>query len=145
MLWMGEKMGDFIRGTDEQGQGHFGAPRGKRTHKGIDIICEQGQPIFACESGTVTKIGYPYNPDDPKKGHLRYVQVTTSDGFDARYFYVDPYLRIGDRVECGDVVGEAQGLVNIYPGITEHFHFEVKKNGQHIDPNQFLASIMVRK
>lgn len=134
----------WIRSTDEQGQGHYGAPRGSRTHKGIDITCKEGDSVFAIESGTVTKIGFPYDPNDEKKGHLRYVQVTTPDGYAVRYFYVDPYLRIGDVVNSGDVVGEAQGLTKIYPGITDHFHFEVKKGKEYINPNEFLASVMVR-
>jgi len=134
----------WIRGTDEQGQGHYGAPRGKRTHKGIDIITEKEMPVYAVESGVVTKIGYPYNPDDKKKGHLRYVQVSTRDAYKTRYFYVTPWVRVGDEITAGDVIGESQGLCDIYPGITDHIHFEVKKDGEYINPNEFLASIMVR-
>ena len=134
----------WIRGTDEQGQGHYGAPRGNRTHKGIDIITDKGKPIYSLESGVVTKIGYPYNPNDEKKGHLRYIQITDGDGYRLRYFYVDPYLTVGQQVTAGDVVGEAQGLTAIYPGIIDHIHFEVKFNGEHINPNEFLASVIVR-
>lgn len=128
-----------LRGFDSQGSGAFGAPRGSRTHKGIDLACMKGSQVLSVCDGEVTKLGYPYSPSDQKKGHLRYVQVTDSNGYDTRYFYILPSVSIGDKVSAGDAVGTVQGLINIYDGITDHYHFEIKKDGDIINPHDYLG------
>ena len=113
------------RGTDRHGSGAFMAPRaGGRTHKGIDFACYQGSIVHAASSGRVTKIGYPYNPNDKKKGHLRYVEITDVNDFKTRYFYLESFVEVGQIIYTGDLIGATQGLSDIYPGITDHFHFE---------------------
>lgn len=131
-----------IRGQDRHGAGHYGAPRSGRKHSGIDIIIHKNEAVTAYESGEVTKIGFPYNPNDPKKGHLRYVEITVDSGDRHRYFYVDAFFVVGDLVERGDIIGYAQGLTVIYPGITEHIHFEVMKpNKSFRDPVEVLEGL----
>lgn len=127
-----------IRGYDKWGNGAFNAPRGDHTHQGIDIACYKGTTVLAVSAGKVTKIGYPYNPNNEKKGHLRYVQVTDKDGIDVRYFYIESLVSVGDTVEKDEAIGVTQGLEDVYPGITDHFHFEVKQNGRVLNPNKYL-------
>ena len=129
------------RGYDKQGAGHFGAPRGSRTHNGIDLSCAKDSLVLSVCGGVVTKLGYPYNPSDEKKGHLRYVQVTDSKGNDLRYFYIKPLVSVGDKIAVDDVLGSVQGLASIYEGITEHYHFEIKKDGVYLNPNDFLTDL----
>lgn len=126
-----------MRTADRYGSGAYGAPRGKRKHNGIDLAVMQGSVVLSHGSGVVSKIGYPYNPKDPLKGHLRYVQVSEGD-YHSRYFYILPSVDAGDVVRPGDVLGVAQGLLKIYPGITDHIHFEVKKGGEFVNPEHFI-------
>lgn len=143
-----------LRGYDSQGSGSFGAPRGTRTHIGIDIACYKDSKVLAVCGGKVTKLGYPYNQGEPKpewsqkkkdkfykKKALRYVQVTDVNDYDVRYFYISPSVSVGDTVSEGDIVGAVQGLTDIYEGITDHYHFEVKKNGRVINPNEYLEDL----
>jgi murein DD-endopeptidase MepM/ murein hydrolase activator NlpD len=133
-----------IRGSDGYGSGHYGAPRKGRKHSGIDIVIHKNEAITAFEDGTVSKIGFPYNPNDAKKGHLRYIEITVASNDRHRYFYVDAFFSVGDVVERGDIIGYAQGLTEIYPGITEHIHFEVMKPGkgkQFRDPVEVLKGL----
>ncbi|MEJ1355734.1 MAG: M23 family metallopeptidase [Candidatus Sedimenticola sp. (ex Thyasira tokunagai)] len=127
-----------VRGQDKHGSGAFGAPRGSRLHNGVDIACYAGSAVFSVADGEVTKIGYPYSPSNKKKGHLRYVQVTDTASNDARYFYVQPCVKVGDQVSDGQVIGITQGLLKIYPGIIDHFHFEVLRDGKRINPKEYL-------
>jgi murein DD-endopeptidase MepM/ murein hydrolase activator NlpD len=127
-----------LRGTDKYGSGAFGAPREGREHNGLDIAFVPGTGIFSLRLGRVTKIGFPHSIEDTKKGHLRYVQVTDTNGYDARYFYLNPCVKVGEVAESWRVIGTTQNLQGIYPGIVDHIHFEVKKNGQFIDPNMYL-------
>ena len=124
------------RTTDKHGSGFFGAPRGTRTHRGIDVACWPGSLVQSICDGTVTKHGWPYS--DPNKSEYRYIEVTDDEGLKFRYFYVLPAITEGNRVKAGDILGEVQDLGKIYKGITPHFHFEVKLNGQYLNPNQFL-------
>ncbi|MBL4651258.1 MAG: hypothetical protein JKY53_00125 [Flavobacteriales bacterium] len=116
-----------IRSTDIYGSGRYGASRGKRLHNGIDIVCHKNESIDAFESGTVTKIGLPYNPEDTKKAHLRYTEITVANGDRHRYFYTDGIYLVDHVVSRGDTIAWAQGLQDIYQGITEHYHFEIMK------------------
>lgn len=126
------------RGTDKHGSGAYKASRGSRTHNGIDIACYKGSIILSPNAGIVTKIGYPYSPDNAKKGHLRYVQVTEMGKYRCRYFYVDPSVRLGQDIRPGDELGVSQGLLEIYPGITDHIHYEVFYGKEVVDPNTYL-------
>ena len=127
-----------IRGFDAQGSGAYLAPRGDHKHQGIDPVCKAGDLIQSVSDGKVTKLGYPYSPNNEKKGHLRYVQVTDSNGVDVRYFYIEPMVRLGDRIAAMDVLGSSQDLTSIFKGITQHFHFETKVKGAIISPHDYL-------
>jgi murein DD-endopeptidase MepM/ murein hydrolase activator NlpD len=129
-----------IRGQDSQGAGYYGAPRGSRKHQGIDFITEKDEFINSFCNGIVTKIGFPYDPNKhPEKGHLRYVEVTDDNGLQVRVFYCKPILRVGDRVIEGlSIIGQSQDLTVVYPGITQHLHFEVKKGKEFLNPMQYL-------
>lgn len=127
------------RGRDRYGAGYFGASRGSRSHGGVDFVRKAGEPVLAFAGGKVTKLGYPY------RDHLeyRYVEITDDRGFRCRYFYADPHVSVGDRVVPGGLLGRAQDLERLYPGITPHYHFEVitmsgRKKVYH-DPIKYLA------
>ena len=131
-----------LRGRDPHGAGYYGAPRGGRTHGGIDFACYKGSVVHSVCDGEVTKIGYPYAPSHSKKGHLRYVQITADTGHDVRYFYTLPLdVKIGDYVREGEPIATTQGLTDVYEGIIDHFHFEVKYGGKRINPNDYLEDL----
>ena len=131
-----------LRTTDQQGSGAYGAPRsGGRKHRGVDIACHRGSVVLSVKAGKVTKIGYPYSPEDKTKGHLRYVELTDVAGYRLRYFYVHPVVTLGDVILTDEKIGTTQGLTDIYPGITDHFHFEVIFNGEYLDPLLYLQKL----
>jgi len=115
--------------SDKWGQGHFGAPRGSRTHHGIDFHVPHGTEILSPVAGLVTKIGYPYGDDLS----FRYIQITSGD-LDHRIFYVKPILMVGYHVKEGEVIGLSQDLEERYPEITPHIHYEIKIGGKYINP-----------
>lgn len=123
------------RGCDKWGCGDFGASRGSRTHKGIDFKANPGQVLLASVEGEVSKIGYPYSDDLS----YRYVQVTTKEGLDVRYFYVEPIVRLGDRVNLLDQLGTVQDLGKRYEDMVNHVHIEIKKRGDYIDPKIYFT------
>lgn len=119
------------RKQDSFGAGHFGASRGGRTHKGVDLAVQ----VHSLRNGTVTKLGYPYHADLS----FKYVEVTDEQNLKARYFYVDPCVEVGDKVLVGNALGVMQDLGKRYPSITPHIHFEVKNvDGDYLDPNDYI-------
>ena len=125
------------RQCDGQGCGHFGAPRGTRKHKGVDMACRPGTEVGSPVRGQVTKIGWPY----ADKLEIRYVQIL-AEQYQFRIFYVDPEVAVGDYVELNDVIGISQRLGHLYGGITEHVHFEIKNQaGGYIDPTPVIIAL----
>jgi len=125
------------RGTDDFGNGEFGAPRGNRTHKGIDYACYPGTEIHSTVYGEVTKLGYPY----ADALQFRYVEITDNEGLKHRFFYVEPNVDFGDRVLQGDVIGYAQDIAGHYNTedryMKGHIHYEILSNGEPINPEEF--------
>ena len=113
------------RGNDAHGNGAYHAPRGSRIHKGVDKSCYKNSIILSISNGVVTKIGYPYNPADPIKGHLRYIEITDTNGLRLRYFYVKASVGVGEKICKDQIIGQAQGLLTVYPNITDHIHLEI--------------------
>lgn len=132
-----------IRGQDSWGAGHYGASRdgGKRLHKGVDYVNHFGETVEAFEAGEVTKIGFPYSQKNAKKRHLRYVELRITPAIVHRYFYVEALVQAGQMVKAGEILGWAQDLKKIYPGIVQHVHFEIKKNGRFIDPMEYMENV----
>jgi len=128
-----------MRLHDSWGSGEFGAPRGSRTHNGVDLSVPPGAPVFSVTEGEVTKIGYPYPPADTKRGKFRYVEITNEDGLRFRYFYVVPSVQIGQKILSGEEIGEADDISEAYPGMIPHVHFEIKLEGKYLNPHDFLS------
>lgn len=131
-----------VRGTDAQGSGFYGAPRGSRTHHGIDYACYPETAICPFYAGVVTKLGKPYrdNPttiDINEYERYDYVQITDEKGVDHRYFYVEPLVALGDVVTTETEIGLSQELH--YKGITQHIHYEVKEDGVYLNPEDFIG------
>lgn len=107
---------------DDMGDGHFGAPRGDREHRGVDYLCRPGDSVFTPCTGVITKLGFPY--DDVSE--WRYVEVTDSDHRRHRLFYVSPTLSTGTYVWSGTEIGKAQDISLRYgPRMKPHIHYEI--------------------
>ena len=108
--------------NDPAGLGHYGAPRGSKSHRGVDYACQVERPVLSPVSGPVTRIGWCY-----PNSVYRYVEVTNR-GLRHRFFYVQPSVGLDDFIEQGDPIGVAQDITIRYPdqGMTPHIHYEVK-------------------
>ncbi len=126
-----------LRGEDEWGNGAYGASRGGRTHKGIDIAAYPGTLIQAIVPGEVTKLGYVYDHDLS----FRYVQISLA-GVDYRYFYVRPNVSPGQWVWSGQSIGRVQDIASKYTSkptpMINHMHFSMKRDGVHLDPTKVV-------
>jgi len=138
--------GQAPREHDAYGSGKFGASRdgGVRRHEGVDFVAEGGQAVAAPISGYVTKIGYAYAGD----ANLRFVEISNPAlQLEARAFYVDPDVEVGDAVRVGQPIGKVHSLQRKYPGgMTDHVHLElIDKRGRRMDATRMITAQYVAR
>lgn len=106
-----------------------------QTHDGIDISAEAGMDIKAAGEGTILNIW-----EDPLWGIC--VSVDHGDGYVSNYCGVDKNVpvAIGQEVACGEVIAKTGNTAECECTLPSHLHFEVKKDGEFIDPVKFTES-----
>lgn len=98
-------------------------------HKGIDIANKTGTKIVAAGSGIVTYSGW-------NGGYGKVIIVSHGYGYKSVYAHNNKNLvGVGDRVTKGQEIAE---LGNTGRSTGPHVHFEIRYNGQHIDPLNLL-------
>jgi len=129
-----------LRGCDDFGCGHFGASRGSRTHKGLDLVSTPGAYAFSPIDGVITKHGYPY----AKHLEYRYIEIT-NDEFRVRLFYCElreDLFEVGDEVCQGDGIGICQDIAKLYDTddkrMKNHLHLEIYQDKELLDPANYV-------
>jgi murein DD-endopeptidase MepM/ murein hydrolase activator NlpD len=102
-----------------------------RLHSGIDIHCEENAPVFAAAGGTVSAV---YN--HPLLGQT--VEITHEGGFVTIYRNLQTKMPSsiakGVSVSAGDTIGYVGDTALIEISDSPHLHFEMKKDGESINP-----------
>lgn len=103
---------------------------GRRSmHKGIDIAGKRGSDILAMADGLVIYAGR-------KSGYGNIVEIRHANGLETRYAHNQRNLvREGDLVRKGQVIAK---LGSTGRSTGPHIHFEVRRNGEAIDPMRYL-------
>ena len=113
----------------------WGANRGKRKHRGIDLAADRGTPIFAIEDGRVNRTKRQAN------GSLQIV-IRGKSGSKFYYGHMDEvFVSGGDRVLAGQVIATMGDTGS--PGAV-HLHFEYWKSGREsaaINPKRLINRI----
>lgn len=100
-------------------------------HKGIDIAADEGEAIRAVFDGDVSSIG-----EDDRSG--KYVFIDHGKGVATFYCHCSEILvSEGESVTQGDVIARV-GSTGYATG--PHLHFEVRVNGESIDPLPLLEN-----
>lgn len=104
-----------------------------RFHSGIDIGAGFGDTIMAAASGTVIYVEYPVPGQNwGGSGYGNYFIIDHGNGVSTLYAHcTNIYVSNGQAVSAG----EAVGTVGSTGGSTgAHLHFEVRVNGDRVDP-----------
>ncbi|RWK61755.1 M23 family metallopeptidase [Mesorhizobium sp.] len=98
-------------------------------HSGMDFRAPTGMPAKVTAPGVVVKAGW-------NGGYGRLVEVDHGNGFATRYGHLSKInVTVGKRLNAGDVIGKT-GSSGRSTG--PHLHYEIRHNGEAIDPLRFL-------
>ena len=99
-------------------------------HKGIDIACSYGTPIYAADGGRVTYSGY--------KGAMGYVVIIDHNNGYVTYYEHNSSLLVsaGQTVYKGQQIAKA-GRSGVASGV--HCHFGIQRNGSYVNPLNYLS------
>ena len=104
----------------------FGAPRGSRSHQGLDLGADKGTPVVAVRDGVVVYAAAGM------RGYGKTVIVDHGDGWQTLYAHNSSLLvRTGERVRAGASIARVGRTGN---ATGDHLHFEMRNNGRAVDP-----------
>jgi murein DD-endopeptidase MepM/ murein hydrolase activator NlpD len=102
---------------------------GYENHPGIDIAVPTGTPIHAAAAGTVALAG-------PNDGYGNYTCIEHGGGLSTCYAHQETIsVSVGQHVTQGQVIGLTDCTGYCFG---PHLHFEVRVNGQVVDPMGYL-------
>ena len=103
---------------------------GKAFHEGLDFPANIGTPIHAAADGIVS-----FADHTPDYGNI--VKIEHGSGLETRYAHASKLLvHAGERVAKGQIVAEV-GSTGRSTG--PHLHYEIRLNGDSLDPRKYLA------
>lgn len=99
----------------------------RKLHTGVDLAAPSGTPIYAAGDGTLEFAGW-------QNGYGNKIEIHHVNGFETAYGHMSRLaggMKVGTRVRQGQVIGYV-GTTGYSTG--PHLHFEVKINGNLVDP-----------
>lgn len=133
--WIWPVMGDVERGYTMEALAYDVTMADWRTHDGVDILAQQGEVVCAAADGEVESI----EQDD-----LYGTTVVISHGNGIKTVYSNladtPTVAVGDKVKSGAVIGSVGKTAICEIGQGSHIHFAMSKDGQSIDPMNYLPA-----
>ncbi len=104
---------------------------GRRLHAGTDFAGSRGTPIVAGGAGTVIFAGR-------QSGYGLMVEIQHSHGYTTRYAHLNR-IRVseGERVSRGERIGD---MGNTGRSTGTHLHYEVRRNGNPVNPMTFITA-----
>lgn len=106
----------------------FGMRKG-RHHDGIDIAAPIGTPVKASDGGKVIFVG-------TSGTYGKLIKIDHGGNFQSWYGHLSKYsVKVGDKVYKGQIIG---AVGNTGRSTGPHLHFEIRKNGNPVNPSKYL-------
>ena len=105
-----------------------------RTHNGLDIQAGEGDAVKTAAAGTVASV-----LNDEMMGTT--VTIDHAGGFTTTYASLqkDPPVTAGQQVAAGDIIGRVGSTASAESSMGPHLHFSVSRDGELIDPSEYVA------
>lgn len=106
-----------------------------RRHNGIDLKAPHGTPIRVTADGVVSLSGR-------QRGYGNIVIVDHGNGYETVYAHLAARrVQEGARLRRGDVLGTLGSTGRV---TTHHLHYEVRRNGDFVNPSGYLPALRVQ-
>ncbi len=108
----------------------------RKMHKGVDMSCKRGVPVYATGDGIVEKTDRGMR----RRGYGQQILLNHEFGYKTRYAHLDQInVRAGDKVTRGQIIG----TVGSTGGSTgPHLHYEVIYMGRNVNPVNYFNKNM---
>ncbi|XP_031548758.1 leukocyte cell-derived chemotaxin-2-like [Actinia tenebrosa] len=134
---------NIVRQTDNCGRGTYGASRsgGRRSHRGIDIICPANSDVRAPFNATIIRTARPYSNNNGRHNTGVLMKGTGKwAAHSVKMFYVRKTVNNGDHVRGGSNIGVMTNMAREYRcTMTNHIHVQLYKNNRIIDPTPYTC------
>ena len=103
------------------------------THLGIDYKSEKTDIVKASADGKIKSI-----KNDPRYGLT--VVIEHTNGFESVYsnLLTAEFITVGEEVKQGQTIATVGNTARFEIADETHLHFEIKQNGENVDPNIYL-------
>ena len=103
------------------------------THLGIDIAMQKTDVVKAVADGKVKSI-----KNDPRYGLT--IVIEHQNGFESIYssLLTAEFITVGEEIKQGSTIATVGNTATSEIADTTHLHFEMKKDGQTVDPNIYI-------
>jgi murein DD-endopeptidase MepM/ murein hydrolase activator NlpD len=103
-------------------------------HYGMDFTAPLGTDVFATGNGTVVGMV------SSQRGFGKHIIIDHGFGYSSVYAHLSNFnVRVGQKVKRGDIIGY---VGNTGTSVANHLHYEIKLNGQNVDPvNYFFEDL----
>ena len=103
------------------------------THLGIDYKSEKTDIVKASADGKIKSI-----KNDPRYGLT--VVIEHANGFESVYsnLLTAEFITVGEEVKQGQTIATVGNTARFEIADETHLHFEIKENGENVDPNIYL-------
>lgn len=109
-------------------------------HTGIDLAAPAGTPIMAARNGVIATVGWGGG-----YGKMITINHGQVDGVNmsTAYCHMSEFaVSVGQNVSAGQIIGKVGNTGQYADGTPSstnpHCHFEIRKNGQHVNPTQYI-------
>ena len=101
----------------------------RRMHAGCDFSAPQGTPIYATGDGKITRARF-------FKSSGNMITIDHGYGYQTKYLHMSKFnVKEGQKVKRGDIIGY---VGNTGLSKAPHCHYEVWKDGRHINPVNYF-------
>ncbi|AUC15977.1 hypothetical protein BTO06_12795 [Tenacibaculum sp. SZ-18] len=109
-------------------------------HRGIDIVTQKGDPIYAMFDGKATKAG---SNNEAAGFYVKLESNINGKTILSYYFHMKNENRVSGDVKAGDIIGYQGDSGNLKNEIKKgtvpcHVHIKIKENGITVNPDQYI-------